>query len=449
MKKNQSVNLLQGPIFKSLSLLAIPIMATYFIQMAYNLVDMLWIGYLGSGAVASIGVSGNFMYLANGLVNMPKVGSQALVGQSLGAQNKKETRAYIQAAFQSAIFFAVVYGIIIILFQKSLIQLFNLTDPTIIQDAQNYLWITCGFVLFSFVNQIFTGILTAAGHSKSTFIATTTGLVLNLILDPILIFVFDLKVVGAALATIIAQFIVTLVFLYDARNLEIFNEFQLLSKPEKNHIAKILKIGFPTSVQSMLFTCISMYIARLISAFGAISVTVQKVGSQIESISWMAADGFSASINAFTSQNYGAKNYTRVNKGYKTGMLVVSLWGFLTTCILIFLPGPIFSCFIHETNILPYGIDYLRILGYSQLFMCVEIATQGAFNGLGKTLPPSIVSIVFTSARIPMAILFSHYLGVNGVWWAISISSMIKGIVLVTWFIFYSKRRLIACKIIH
>ena len=444
MKKNQSVNLLQGPIFKSLSLLAIPIMATYFIQMAYNLVDMLWIGYLGSGAVASIGVSGNFMYLANGLVNMPKVGSQALVGQSLGAQNKKGTRAYIQAAFQSAIFFAVVYGIIIILFQKSLIQLFNLTDPTIIQDAQNYLWITCGFVLFSFVNQIFTGILTAAGHSKSTFIATTTGLVLNLILDPILIFVFDLKVVGAALATIIAQFIVTLVFLYDARNLEIFNEFQLLSKPEKNHIAKILKIGFPTSVQSMLFTCISMYIARLISAFGAISVAVQKVGSQIESISWMAADGFSASINAFTSQNYGAKNYTRVNKGYKTGMLVVSLWGFLTTCILIFLPGSIFSCFIHETNILPYGIDYLRILGYSQLFMCVEIATQGAFNGLGKTLPPSIVSIVFTSARIPMAILFSHYLGVNGVWWAISISSMIKGIVLVTWFIFYSKRRLIA-----
>ena len=89
MKKNHSVDLLHGPIFKSLSLLAIPIMATYFIQMAYNLVDMLWIGFLGSGAVASIGVSGNFMYLANGLVNMPKIGSQALVGQSLGANKQK------------------------------------------------------------------------------------------------------------------------------------------------------------------------------------------------------------------------------------------------------------------------------------------------------------------------------------------------------------------------
>ena len=443
MKKNQSIDLLHGPIFKSLSLLAIPIMATYFIQMAYNLVDMLWIGYLGSGAVASIGVSGNFMYLANGLVNMPKIGSQALVGQSLGANNKEETKEYIQSAFQSAILFAIVYGIIIILFQKNLIQLFNLNDSSIIQDAQNYLWITCGFIIFSFVNQIFTGILTAAGHSKSTFIATTTGLVLNLILDPILIFVFDLKVVGAALATIIAQIVVTIVFICEAKNFDFFKNLNLLSKPDKTHISRILKIGFPSSVQSMLFTCISMYIARLISAFGAISVAVQKVGSQIESISWMAADGFSASINAFTSQNYGAKNYERVHKGYNTGMLVVGLWGLFTTCILVFLPGPIFSCFIHEPNILPYGIDYLKILGYSQLFMCIEIATQGAFNGLGKTLPPSIVSIVFTSARIPMAILLSHYLGVNGVWWAISISSIIKGTVLVSWFILYSKRRLV------
>ena len=316
-------------------------------------------------------------------------------------------------------------------------------DSTIIQDAQNYLWITCGFILFSFVNQIFTGILTSAGHSKSTFIATTTGLILNLILDPILIFVFNLRVVGAALATIIAQIIVTLVFLYDAKSLDLFQGINLLSKPDKSHISKILKIGFPSSIQSMLFTCISMYIARLISSFGAISVAVQKVGSQIESISWMAADGFSASINAFTSQNYGAKNYNRVHKGYKTGILVVSLWGLFTTCILIFLPGPIFSCFIHETTILQYGIDYLIILGYSQLFMCIEIATQGAFNGLGKTFPPSIVSIVFTSARIPMAVILSQFLGVNGVWWAISISSIIKGIVLVTWFILYSRRRLV------
>lgn len=76
-------------------------MATYLIQMAYNLVDMLWIGFLGSGAVASVGVSGNFMYLANGLVNMPKIGSQALVGQSLGANNKRKQRIILKPLFKA------------------------------------------------------------------------------------------------------------------------------------------------------------------------------------------------------------------------------------------------------------------------------------------------------------------------------------------------------------
>lgn len=110
---------------------------------------------------------------------------------------------------------------------------------------------------------------------KSTFIATTTGLVLNLILDPVLIFVFNLRVIGAALATILAQIIVTLAF-YITQNLDLFRNIRILSKPKLNHISEILKIGFPSSVQSMLFTCISMYIARLISSFGAISVAVQK-----------------------------------------------------------------------------------------------------------------------------------------------------------------------------
>lgn len=117
MKKNQSIDLLHGPIFKSLSLLAIPIMATYFIQMAYNLVDMLWIGYLGSGAVASIGVSGNFMYLANGLVNMPKIGSQALVGQSLGANNKEETKNIFNLPFK-VLFYLRLYTELLLFFFK-------------------------------------------------------------------------------------------------------------------------------------------------------------------------------------------------------------------------------------------------------------------------------------------------------------------------------------------
>ena len=112
-------------------------------------------------------------------------------------------------------------------------------------------------------------------------------------------------------------------------------------------------------------------------------------------------------------------------------MIVVLLWGFFCTIVLIVFPAPIFRIFIPEAAVLPMGIDYLRILGVSQLFMCMEITTAGAFSGLGRTLPPSIVSTSLTVARIPMALLLiSTPLGLNGIWWSITISSICKGIVL-------------------
>lgn len=449
--KNKGVDLLHGSIFRSLSILAIPIMATFLIQMAYNLVDMLWIGKLGAGAVASVGVAGNFMFLSNGLVNMPKVGAQALVGQSLGAKDVDKAARYAKNAFQITILFAFVYGLIMILFKDALIHFFQLTDPKVVKDAIYYLTITCGLVIFSFVNQTFTGILTSAGYTKITFQATSIGLVMNLILDPVLIFGWfglpSLGVMGAAIATIGSQFVVTLLFLYSKKNIPLFERVHLLQKPDFDEWKDLLKIGFPVSLQSMLFSTISIVIARIVSSYGDTSIAVQKVGAQIESISWMIADGFSASLTAFVSQNYGAHDYVRVKEGYRTGIRIVGIWGAITTFILIVFAGPIFQCFIHEPEILPYGIDYLVILGTSQLFMCLEIATQGAFGGLGKTIPPSIVSIVFTTSRIPLALILSSFMGVNGIWWAISISSMFKGVLLVIWYLIDSKK-MIESKII-
>ena len=105
--------------------------------------------------------------------------------------------------------------------------------------------------------------------------------------------------------------------------------------------------------------------------------------------------------------------------------------------LLIFAARPLFSIFVPgEEETIKYGVLYLRILGISQLFMCIELTTAGAFNGLGNTLPPSIVGIVFNGLRIPVALfLSSTSLGLNGVWWAISISSIFKGTVLVIWYL--------------
>lgn len=439
------INLLEGNILPALSALALPIMATSLIQMAYNLIDMIWIGKIGASAVASVGAAGMFMWLSNGLATLAKMGGQIKVGHALGAQKKEDAASYAQSSIQMGIVFAIGFGILSIVFADEMIGFFQLNSAQVIQDAKLYLMITCGLVIFSFMNQIFTGILTAMGNSRTSFIATGIGLVLNIVLDPLFIFGFGaippMGVAGAAIATVLAQLVVMLLFLHTIlRDTVLFSNVHILHSYSSQHTMEIFRIGLPSAVQSMLFSGISMVIARLIAGWGDAAVAVQKVDSQIESISWMTAEGYAAALNSFVAQNHGAKNTDRIREGYRLSMIVMLSWGVFCSLVLIVFPQLIFQVFIQEAEVLPMGVDYLRILGVSQLFMCMEITTAGAFSGLGKTLPPSIVSITLTGARIPMAILLGRWLGLNGVWWAITISSIGKGIVLLGWFLKDMKR---------
>ena len=442
----KTINLLEGNIFTSLTGLAIPIMLTSRVQMAYNMTDMIWIGRLSSDAVAAVGSAGMYMWLANGLVTMAKLGSQIKIAHTLGANDKNEATEYTKSALHLGIGFGVIYGLISVIFATQLIGFFNLNSLQVIADAKIYLMVTCGLVVFSFMNQIFTGILTAMGNSKTSFTATAIGLIINIILDPILIFGFGfipaMGVLGAAIATVIAQAVVMTVFIYSVKeDTVIFSNVKLFSKPSMKHIRSITLIGLPAAIQSMIFTGISMIIARFIAGWGDSAIAVQKVGSQIESISWMTAEGFAAAVNSFVAQNFGANNIKRAKKGVTTAMGVVIVWGCFSTMLLIVFPEFIFKIFIPEAELLGMGVDYLRILGVSQLLMCIEITTAGAFQGFGKTMPPSIVGIILTSARIPMVIVLSATaLKLNGIWWSISISSILKGVVLLTWFIIFIKK---------
>ena len=445
----QNLDLLHGPIFPSLTKLALPIMATSFVQMAYNMTDMIWIGRIGSGAVAAVGASGMYMWLSNGIATMPKMGGQVKTGHAIGAGDTQRAASYAQNALQFAVVAGIIYGILAVLFAKPLIGFFHLHSPAIINDAELYLKITCGFVVFSFLNQVLTGITTAMGNSRVSFLATSVGLVINIILDPMLIFGVGpfpkMGVSGAAIATVFAQLVVTLVFIvYAARESTLFSQIHLLKKPDAHHMGQVIKIGLPASIQGMTFTCISMILTRVVTSFGDAAIAVQRVGSQIEGISWVTAEGFGAAVNAFLAQNMGAKSRSRITKGYSVSLTVVFFWGLLCTLLLILLPEPIFRLFIPEADLLPMGVDYLKILGLSQLFMCIELTTAGAFAGLGKTVPPSIVGVTLTAARIPVAFLLaSTALGLNGVWWSVTISSILKGILLCGWFLYFLKKKLL------
>lgn len=433
MKKN--IDLLHGRIFPSLTGLALPIMATSLVQMAYNLTDMAWIGRVGAPAVASVGAAGMYIWLSQGVVALPRMGGQIKVAHALGAENRSEAAEYAACALQMGIVLAVIYGAVMLLGAGPLIRFFGLSDLSTVLNAEIYLKITCGCILFPFLNAILTGIFTATGDSKTPLLANVIGLAVNLVLDPVLIFGIGpfprMEVAGAAVATVFAQMLVTLVFFVAVRaDRVIFDYVKLLKPTSRYHAGMVIRLGVPAMIQNLIYTSISMVLTKFVASFGDSAVAVQRLGSQIESISWMTADGFASAVNSFTGQNFGARQIRRVKQGYVTAVGVMLVWGLFCSGLLLLLPGPIFELFIREPDVVPMGIDYLRVLGYSQMFMCIEITTVGALAGLGKTSLSSFISVLLTSARIPLAIVLSAtMLGLDGIWWAYSLSSIVKGVV--------------------
>ena len=440
MKKK--IDLVSGSIVKTLLTLSLPILGTSFIQMAYSLVDMIWIGKAGSAAVASVGTAGFFAWFGNSMVMITKTGAEVGVSQSIGKNNEKERKCYVYSSIFLCILMSIIYGIILIAFKDKLIGFFNLGDPVIIKMSIDYLIVISLGMICAFLNPQFTGIFTASGNSKTPFVVNTVGLIMNIILDPILIFgiggIKPLGVVGAALATVLSQMLVTIIFIYTFIKNGYNFSFNNKRFVKLKYLKSICVLGGPTAIQNCLFTFFSMLIGRIVASAGPIAIAVQKVGSQIESISWMTAGGFASALTAFVGQNYGAKRNDRVIKGYVSTIIISCILGVFTTLLLVFAGGPIFSIFINEKEAILQGIDYLRILGYSQLFMCIEITTSGAFYGVGKTITPSIVGIIFTGLRVPIAMLLfrPEILGINGVWWSISGSSIVKGILLFVLFFF-------------
>ncbi len=432
MKKQ--VDLLNGKIISALTELAIPIMGTAAVQMAYNLTDMAWIGRVGATAVASVGAAGMYTWLSTGVVMLAKMGGQVKVAHSLGEGRKERAAQYGRGALQLAVILAVIYGIVMNVFAYPLIGFFGLEDPKIIGDAVIYLRIAGGLIIFTFLNQTLTNLFTAIGSSRVPFAANCIGMLSNIVLDPMLIFGIgffpEMGVAGAAAATVASQAVVTAVMLWHVRKDTIlFNRIQFWKKTPLPYFIIMVKIGFPAAVQETIYCGISMLLTRFVTGWGDTAVAVQRVGGQIESLSWMAAEGFGMAINAFVGQNYGARQFGRMRKGYFIAAGMMAVWGSIITALMILFSTPIFGLFIHEADVLPYGADYLKIMGVGQIFMCVELMTVGALAGMVKTLYSSIISIILTSARIPLAMLFgSTFLGLDGIWWALTVSSILKGI---------------------
>ena len=437
-------NLTEGPILRQLSMLAMPIMATSFIQMAYSLTDMAWVGRLGSEAIAAVGSVGLLTWMTTSLALLNKVGSEVSVGQAIGMKDETAARSFATHNLTLSLIVSVAWAFILFTFAPLIIRFYEL-EPHIAANAINYLRIVSTAFPFVFMSAAFTGIFNAGGRSKIPFTINGIGLVANMILDPLFIFVFDWKTDGAALATWLAQACVFGLFIYQLKVKKIlWEDFRFFGKLKKVYTTRIIKIGLPVATLNTLFAFVNMFLGRTASTVGGhIGLMAMTTSGQIEAITWNTSQGFSTALSAFVAQNYAARKISRVMKALKSTLYMTLVFGIFCSLLFIFYGNNIFAIFVPEREAYEAGGLALRIDGYSQLFMMLEIVIQGVFYGMGRTIPPAIISISCNYLRIPMAMLFVSFgWGLPGIWWTICLTSILKGIIILIWFLCIKKKTL-------
>ena len=445
MSKRGTNDLTNGSILRKLLLVAIPIMGTQLMQMAYNLTDMFWLGQgVSSAAVAASGSAGMYLWLSMAFMLVGRLGAEIGVSQCLGRREPEEARRYAQNAVFLAMTLGIAFAAPLIIFSRPLIRLVGIYEAGLLRDAANYLTIVALGVPLTFVSGSITGMFNGAGNSRLSFWANAIGLAINMALDPLFIIGFKWGVIGAAIATVMAQAVVCTLFIVFAKKHKArpFDKFMLFARPEKAPVRQIFKWTIPVGLESMLFTLLSMATTRIAASFGQDALAVQRVGSQIESMSWLIGGGFGTAITAFVGQNFGAHKWARIREGFRIAWRAMLIWGIVVSGLLFFGGRVLYQVFIkaEETHILDGGAVYLRILTACQIFCCLEAVGAGMFRGLGKTIPPSVSSISINILRVPLAYLLSIPMGLDGVWWGVSLTALMRGALIFGWFLVYSRK---------
>ncbi len=436
-------DLTTGSIPRHIFALAFPAVLSTFAIVVNNLVDTALVGHLGDEELAAVGSAGFLMWIIFSLMDLISVGTVALISRDYGAKNLEGASKRAMDINRFAFFFSSILAAAGIMFADDIISLLNL-GPEVERMATIYIRIVFLSVPPLFFAEVVWSIFRAVGDTKTPMILMAWTVAINILLDIFLIYgiwIFPrLEVIGAGIATTVAHTFAGLIGLYFVKAGRI--PFKIipanLFKIDFKVVLKTVKIGLPISLAGLNFTLVYLVLTRIMSEFGTAAVASIPVGNRVESISYMTCHGFYMAVSSMVGQNLGARNPARAAKSVWASSGIMSAITLFFGAIFVAFPEYITVIFSEEPDVIRISADYLRILGLSQLFMGFEFVFEGAFTGAGHTIPPTIVSVPGTLIRIPLAYYLAISLGLGpiGIFWAITISTVIKGLWLGAWFKF-------------
>ncbi|MEN8143713.1 MAG: MATE family efflux transporter [Gemmatimonadota bacterium] len=417
-----------GPVRSSVLRLAVPAVFAMLIQGLFNIVDTFWVGRgLGPVALAGISTAGFFVWMTLSLANVPEVGLTAVASRRHGEGDPKGAAEAVYQAVLLAIGVSALVGAAGLAGLSLWFRIMDTPGDVTVQGAQ-YLSVYFAGTPIVFLYFAMDAAFRAAGDTRTPLALLSISLGLNIVLDPFLILGLGpfprLGVLGAALATLLTRSVgLGLGFVWLSQRGLIRR-----CRPRLPTMRTIGWVGLPAALSGVVFSAVYVLLTRMTSQFGTPALAALGVGHKVESIGFMICVGFGLAAATAVGQNLGAGKPERAHKSgvLATGYAALAMGG--VGLVLLLFPQPLIGVFTNDPAVLDAGASYLRIVAAAQLFMALDLVLQIAMEGAGYTLAPMLVSGALTVLRLPLAALLLVPLGLTGIWLAISVTAMLKGI---------------------
>ncbi|GAB6138215.1 MATE family efflux transporter [Halanaerobaculum tunisiense] len=435
---NKSDRLGEEKISTLLIKLSIPAITGMIIQALYNIIDSIYIGRLSTEALSALSLCMPVQLIIISLGVGTGVGASSLISRLLGQGRNHRANNAAEHIFLITILYGIITGVVGFFFAQDIIRLFT-DDPQLIKLAGQYIKVILTGSLAVYIPVTFNYILRGEGNTFVPMLTLLIGAILNIILDPFMIFGIgffpQLGVAGAAYATVSSRLIggifITLVILSDKNEINLdLKEFNF----DWSIIREIYQVGFPAMVNRILFSLALVAINKILGTFSTTAIAVMGIIFRLQSFFLMAVFGLNQGYLPLVGYNFGHNNPERMKRTIWLGSLAAFSFGIFGFLIFQIFPASLIKLFNNDPQLLNLGVPALKRVSIAYLFMTLNIVGAATFQAIGKGLPSLLVTFLRQIALLlPSMYFLGQLYGLNATWLAFLVAEGLTLVVMLIW----------------
>ena len=430
MEKNKNL-LVITPVGRLLLKFSLPAIAGMIVNSLYNLVDRIFVGRIGGLAMTGIGLSLPFMLLLSAVSSMIGIGASALISIKLGENNKDEAKELLGNAITLIIGLMLLMTLLGLVFKTPILKAFGASDATM-SYAVDYMTVILYGAVFQGIGTGLLNVVRATGHPVKSMVIVLVGTLINIILDPILIFTFDMGISGAAWATIIAQLVTAIMVMHH------FLSKKSQMKIEINQLKlrilttmSILSIGFAPFVMQLSSVVVSVLSNNALKTYGGdMAIGAMTIINAVMVLFLMSAMGVTQGAAPIIGFNFGAKRFDRVKQILKLELIAVAAICTLTFILVQVFPVMLSSIFTSDPGLISMASSGMRLLLLMLPLLSAQIVGASYFQAIGEAKKAAFLGLSRqVLLLIPLLLILPPLFGLNGVWGASALADLISSLI--------------------